>query len=151
MPFLRSAFINIHGLRLGPSASATPSEDDPRVKELMSAVSAFQQVISQPWVQELLGKLPGGQVSQAVSTPALEDPAGPLDIVNSRTHPAAYAKLGRRMASMSPSEFPQMQKLWSGNRADRVAKKKHVFLNFVKHYDYMFCAERNFKSNGQGC
>lgn len=150
MPFLRSAFIDIHGLRLGPSASATPSEDDPRVKQLMSAVSTFQQVISQPWVQELLGKLQGGQVSPAVGTPALEDPVGALDIVNSRTHPAAYAKLGRRMASMNPSEFPHMQKLWNGNRADRVAKKTYFF-NFVKYYDYMCCAERNFKSNGQGC
>lgn len=58
-------------------------------------------------------------------------PVGADEIVNSRSHPAAYAKLGRRMASMNPSEFPNMQKLWNGNRQEGVVKCDFFGWDFI--------------------
>lgn len=95
-------------------------------------MKSFETVISQPWVQELIAKTK----AEGAGTPALgiaspSETPDALGIVNSRTHPAAYAKLGRRMASMNPSEFPNMQKLWNGNRTDRFTK---TIVGILKRY-----------------
>lgn len=40
--------------------------------------------------------------------------------INSSTHRAAHARLARRMSSCDPVKFPQMTKLWSGTRKERL-------------------------------
>ena len=42
--------------------------------------------------------------------------------VNSATHRAAHARLTRRMEKLDPAQFPNMCKLWSGSRKERILK-----------------------------
>ena len=42
----------------------------------------------------------------------------PSEEVNSATHRAAHARLVRRMEKINPASFPNMSRLWNGNRKD---------------------------------
>ena len=46
----------------------------------------------------------------------------PTALVNSSTHRKEHARLGRRMAHIDPAKFPEMARLWNGNRQDRGLK-----------------------------
>ena len=39
-------------------------------------------------------------------------------VVNSSTHRKEHARLSRRMAHVDPAKFPEMARLWNGNRQD---------------------------------
>lgn len=43
----------------------------------------------------------------------------PSDMVNSSTHRREHARLTRRMQSIDPDKYPEMHRMWSGNRQDR--------------------------------
>lgn len=61
-------------------------------------------------------------------TPLPEKPAGE---VNSATHRAAHARLVRRMEKINPASFPNMTKLWNGNRKDILGSFKKIVFQMV--------------------
>lgn len=61
-------------------------------------------------------------------TPLPEKPAGE---VNSATHRAAHARLVRRMEKTNPASFPNMTKLWNGNRKDILGSLKKIVFQMV--------------------
>ena len=50
--------------------------------------------------------------------PVSPEPA--MDLVNSSTHRKEHARLTRRMQSIDPDKYPEMLKMWNGNRQDRM-------------------------------
>ena len=63
-----------------------------------------------------LNELPETPVADPTPSPTSVAPEN--ELINSSTHRAAHARLNRRMASIDPTKFPQMCKLWSGSRKD---------------------------------
>lgn len=54
-------------------------------------------------------------------------PSKPAEEVNSATHRAAHARLVRRMEKINPASFPNMSKLWNGNRKDILGSLNKLF------------------------
>ncbi len=49
-----------------------------------------------------------------------ETPDVPEALVNSSTHRKEHARLTRRVASLDPEKFPEIHRMWGGNRQDRI-------------------------------
>lgn len=66
-------------------------------------------------------------VPKPAEVPPLELPEKPpatpnseVDVVNSSTHRKEHARLTRRVASMDPAKFPEVHRMWGGNRKDTI-------------------------------
>lgn len=59
--------------------------------------------------------------------PAPPDAALPASVINSSTHRKEHARLSRRVASMDADKFPEVHRLWGGNRKDTITFLFGVF------------------------
>lgn len=51
----------------------------------------------------------------------------PSELVNSSTHRREHARLTRRMQSIDPEKYPEMIRMWNGNRQDRIKYVNYTF------------------------
>lgn len=99
-----------------PDPKEEPSrENKPDVKEKPKADAAAEAKVEADVKDE----------DTADEMPQDEVPGNPppeASICNSSTHRREHARLSRRMAHIDPAKFPEMTRLWNGNRTDRWLK-----------------------------